>query len=45
MMITRVRVIPGNVAIGTVDDPANNRNIVVADDFIYGEPSSDCAVN
>ena len=44
-MITRVRVIPGNAAIGTADDPANNRNIVVADDFIYGEPSSDCSVN
>ena len=25
-MITRVRVIPGNAAIGTADDPANNRN-------------------
>lgn len=44
-MITRVRVIPGNAPIGTADDPANNRNIVVADDFIYGEPTSNCSVN
>ncbi len=44
-MVTRVRVIPGTVAIGTPDDPANGRNVVVVDDFLYGEPTSDCISN
>lgn len=44
-MVTRVRIVPGNAVIGTQDDPANGRNVVVADDFIYGEPTSDCALN
>ena len=43
-MISRVRVIPGNSRLGTADDPANGRNVVVADDIIYGEPASDCAI-
>lgn len=42
-MVTRVRVVPGNAPIGTLDDPANGTNVVVVDDFIYGEPASDCA--
>jgi len=41
-MITRVRIVPGNAVLGTADDPANGRNVVVVDDFIYGEPTSDC---
>jgi hypothetical protein len=44
-MVTRVRIVPGNAVLGTPDDPANGRNIVVADDFIYGEPTSDCVLN
>ena len=44
-MVTRVRVTPGTVAIGTPDDPANGRNVVVVDHFIYGEPTSDCVSN
>ena len=44
-MVTRVRVTLGTVAIGTPDDPANGRNAVVVDDFIYGEPTSDCVSN
>jgi len=44
-MVARVRVIPGNAALGTADNPAGGVNIVVVDDFIYGEPSSDCVVN
>ena len=44
-MITRVRIVPGNAVIGTADDPANGRNVVVADDFLYGEPVSDCVLN
>jgi hypothetical protein len=44
-MITRVRVVPGNAVIGTQDDPANGKNVVVVDDFIYGEPSNDCVLN
>ena len=27
------------------DDPANGRNVVVVDHFIYGEPTSDCVSN
>jgi hypothetical protein len=44
-MVTRVHVVPGNAVLGSPDDPANGRNVVVVDDFIYGEPSSDCSVN
>jgi len=44
-MITRVRIVPGNAVIGSQDDPANGRNVVVADDFLYGEPSNDCVLN
>jgi len=44
-MITRVRIVPGNAVIGTQDDPANGKNVVVVDDFIYGEPASECVVN
>ena len=44
-MVTRVRVTLGTVAIGTPDDPANGRNAVVVDHFIYGEPTSDCVSN
>lgn len=44
-MVTRVRIVPGNAVIGTQDDPANGRNVVVADDFLYGEPVSDCVAN
>ena len=32
-MVTRIRVTPETVAIGTPDDPANGRNLVVVDDF------------
>ena len=32
-MVTRVRVTPGTVAIGTPDDPANGRKTVVVDHF------------
>ena len=41
-MVTRVRVILETV---TPDDPANGRDAVVVDDFIYGEPISDCVSN
>ena len=44
-MITRVRVVPGNAVIGTQDDPASGKNVVVVDDFIYGEPTNDCVLN
>ncbi len=44
-MIARVRIVPGNAVAGAADDPAHGRNVVMVDDFIYGEPSSDCAVN
>ncbi len=44
-MITRARIVPGNAVIGTADDPANGRNVVVVDDLIYGEPVSDCVAN
>ena len=44
-MVTRVRIVLGNAVIGTQDDPANGRNVVVADDFLYGEPTSDCVLN
>lgn len=44
-MVTRVRIVPGNAVIGTQDDPANGRNVVVIDDLIYGEPVSDCVPN
>ena len=44
-MVTRVRIVPGNAVIGTQDDPANGRNVVVVDDFLYGEPVSDCVSN
>jgi len=44
-MVTRVRVIPGNAAVGATDNPAGGVNVVVVDDFIYGEPSSDCVAN
>lgn len=44
-MVTRVRIVPGNAVIGTQDDPSNGRNVVVVDDFIYGEPSNDCVLN
>lgn len=44
-MITRVRVVPGNAAIGNTDDPANGKNVVFVDDVLYGEPVSDCLLN
>jgi hypothetical protein len=44
-MVTRVRIVLGNAVMGTQDDPANGRNVVVADDFLYGEPTSDCVLN
>jgi hypothetical protein len=44
-MVSRVRITPGTAAIGTADDPANGVNIVVVDDFLYGEPVSDCPAN
>lgn len=44
-MVARVRVIPGNAAVGATDNPGGGVNVVVVDDFIYGEPSSDCVAN
>lgn len=50
--IGRVRLINGNteLAIDTSDDPANGADVVVMDDFIYGEPQAsrlnvDAAIN
>lgn len=44
-MITRVRIVSGNATVGTPDNPAGGYNVVVMDDFIYSEPSSDCVQN
>ncbi len=37
-VIAKVRVTPGTAAVGVADNPANGVNIVVVDDFLYGEP-------
>lgn len=37
-VVSRVRITNGNTALGPNDDPANGVDIVVVDDFIYGEP-------
>lgn len=37
-IVAKVRVTPGTVAVGESDDPANGKNVVVVDDFFYGEP-------
>jgi hypothetical protein len=38
--IARVRVTAGTAALGPGDDPLNGLDMVVADDFVYGEPVS-----
>lgn len=37
-LIARVRITTGNTALGPNDDPDNGIDVVVMDDFIYGEP-------
>lgn len=37
-VISRVRIVSGNTALGPNDDPANGVDVVVMDDFIYSEP-------
>ena len=36
--LARVRITSGNTALGANDDPLNRVDIVVIDDFLYGEP-------
>ena len=43
-MVTRVRVVQGTAVIGNADAPADGRNVVVLDDFVYSEPVNDCVV-
>ncbi len=40
-MVTGVRIVPGTTPIGPADNPAAGINIVVLDDFTYGEPVND----
>jgi hypothetical protein len=44
-MVTRVRVVQGTVVPGAPEDLVSGQNAVVLDDFIYGEPVSDCIAN
>lgn len=44
-IVARVRVVQGTVQLGESDRPAEGANVVVVDDFIYSEPTSDCVVN
>lgn len=44
-MISRVRVVQGTVVPGSPEDLSTGQNAVVLDDFIYGEPISDCLIN
>ena len=37
-IVAKVRVVPGTAAVGVPDDPASGVNVVVVDDFLYGEP-------
>jgi hypothetical protein len=37
-LITRARITTGNAALGPADNPAGGTDVVVMDDFIYGEP-------
>ena len=41
-MVTKVKIVQGSVVPGAADNPAAGQNAVVLDDFIYGEPVSDC---
>ena len=38
--ITRVRITQGTVALGVNDNPGAGQDVVVADDFIYSQPSA-----
>jgi len=38
--VFRVRITSGNTALGPDDDPAGGADVVVMDDFIYGEPQA-----
>lgn len=38
-IVAKVRVVPGTAAVGVPDDPASGVNVVVVDDFLYGEPT------
>ncbi len=38
--LARVRITSGNTALGPDDDPVNRVDIVVIDDFLYGEPQA-----
>jgi hypothetical protein len=44
MNLFRVRITTGNTAIGPDDDPAGGVDVVVLDDFLYGEPQAVAAV-
>jgi len=37
-IVSRVRIFSGNTPLGPNDDPSNGIDVVVMDDFIYGEP-------
>lgn len=37
-IVARVRIFSGNTPVGPDDDPSNGIDVVVMDDFIYGEP-------
>lgn len=37
-IVDKVRITSGNTAVGPNDDPANGVDVVVMDDFLYGEP-------
>jgi hypothetical protein len=37
-VVWRVRIISGTIGLGPNDDPRRGRDVVVMDDFIYGEP-------
>lgn len=39
-LISRVRITTGTTALGPNDDPANNVDVVVMDDFLYAEPQA-----
>lgn len=43
-MVARVRIVQGTVVMGSSDSPADGRNVVALDDFVYSEPVNDCVV-
>jgi len=39
-IVSRVRIISGNTALGPTDNPGIGIDVAVMDDFIYGEPTA-----